>query len=233
VFGTRAQELGDPTRVFYGRERADNPAMLAWQRRQPHRREVGMKVAAVTGDGPIASMVASKFNEQGHRAVIASPLTSSSTPTVNELAQTFTGAQIVADVTDSPPYEDRTAWDFLYNRTGNLLAAATLTGVSHIVTLSAIEAKRGEMTITETEFEKASLGWLDFDPPCDCQLTFNLFGHICVVRQCDKPSRWAAKMACCKHQTLSCPKHRYSISINHCSRCKQWVPPLQLRWRRI
>jgi hypothetical protein len=88
-----AQELGDPTRVFDGRERADNPAMPAWQRGQPHRREVGMKVAVVAADGLIAPMVASKFNEQGHRAVIASPLTSSSTLTVNELAQTFTGAQ--------------------------------------------------------------------------------------------------------------------------------------------
>jgi nucleoside-diphosphate-sugar epimerase len=128
--------------VFDGRERADNPAMLAWQHRQPHRKEVGMKAAVVAGDGLIAPMVASKFNEHGHRAVIASPLTSSSTLTVDELAQMFTGAQIVVDVTDSPPYEDRTAWDFLYNRTGNLLAAATVTGVSHIVTLSVIGTNR-------------------------------------------------------------------------------------------
>jgi uncharacterized protein YbjT (DUF2867 family) len=101
-----------------------------------------MKVAVVAGDGLIAPMVASKFNEQGHRAVIVSPLTSSSTLTANELAQTFTGAQIVVDVSDSTPYEDRTAWDFLYNRTGNLLAAAKLTGVSHIVTLSVIVTNR-------------------------------------------------------------------------------------------
>jgi hypothetical protein len=41
------------------------------------------------------------------------------------------------------------------------------------------------MTATETEFEKASLSELDFDPPCDCQLKFSLFGCIFVVRQCD------------------------------------------------
>jgi hypothetical protein len=89
------------------------------------------------------------------------------------------------------------------------------------------------MTVSETEFETASLSELDFDPPCDCQLTFNLFGRIFVVRQCDKPPRWAANMPCCSHQALSCPKHRYSTSINQCSRCKQWVPQLKLRWRRI
>jgi hypothetical protein len=89
------------------------------------------------------------------------------------------------------------------------------------------------MTVTETEFEKASLSELDFDPPCYCQLRFNLFGRIFVVRQCDKPPRWAANMACCNHQLLSCPKHRHNNGINQCSRCKQWVPPLKLRWRRI
>jgi len=89
------------------------------------------------------------------------------------------------------------------------------------------------MTVTETEFEKASLSELDFYPPCDCQLTFHLCGRIFVVRQCDKPPRWAANMPCCSHPTLSCSKHRYSTSVNQCSRCKQWVPPLKLRWRRI
>jgi uncharacterized protein YbjT (DUF2867 family) len=101
-----------------------------------------MKVVVVTGDGLIAPMVASKFNGQGHWAVIASPLTSSSTPTVNELAQAFAGAQIVVDVTDSTPCEDRTSWDFLYNRTSNLLTAAKLTDVSHFVALSVIGANR-------------------------------------------------------------------------------------------
>jgi uncharacterized protein YbjT (DUF2867 family) len=101
-----------------------------------------MKVAVVAGDGLIAPVVASKFNEQGHRAVIASPLTSSSMPTVNELVEMFNGAQVVVDVTDSRPQEDRTVWDFLYNRTGNLLAAAKVTGVSHIVALSVIGTNR-------------------------------------------------------------------------------------------
>jgi uncharacterized protein YbjT (DUF2867 family) len=138
----RVQELGHPTRVFYGREWADDPVMVAWQCGQPHCREVGMKVAVVTGDGLIAPMVASRFTEHGHRAVIASPLTSSSMPTVDELAQAFAGAMIVVDVSDSTPYEDRTVWDFLYNRTGNLLAAAKVTGVSHVVALSVIGANR-------------------------------------------------------------------------------------------
>jgi hypothetical protein len=89
------------------------------------------------------------------------------------------------------------------------------------------------MNVTETEFEKASLSELDFEPPCDCQLILNLFGRIFVVRQCDKPPRWAARMPCCGNQSLSCPNHRYSRWINQCSRCKQRAPSLKLRWRRI
>ena len=90
-----------------------------------------------------------------------------------------------------------------------------------------------EMTITETGFEKASFSELDFDPPCDWQLRLYLFGRVFVVCHCDKPPRWAANMPCCSHQTLSCPNHRYSTSIKQCSRCKQWAPTLNLRWRRI
>ena len=87
------------------------------------------------------------------------------------------------------------------------------------------------MSIAEAEFEKARLSELDFNPRCDCRLILYLFGRIFVVRQCDKPARWSAKMACCSHQTLSCPKHRYNI--NRCSRCKQSLRPRRLRWRRI
>ena len=90
------------------------------------------------------------------------------------------------------------------------------------------------MTVTGTEFEKASLSELDFAPPCDCRLIIlSLFGRIFVMRRCDKPARWAANMACCGNQNLSCPQHRYCGSINRCWRCKQWVPSLKLRWRRI
>jgi hypothetical protein len=89
------------------------------------------------------------------------------------------------------------------------------------------------MTITETKLDKPGLSQLDFDLRCDYDLRFNLFGRTFVLRQCDKPSRWVAKMACCSHQTLSCPKHRYRANINQCSRCKRWVPQPKLRWRRI
>ena len=87
------------------------------------------------------------------------------------------------------------------------------------------------MTVTENEFEKATLGELDFGPPCDRRLMFNLFGRIFVVYRCDKAARWAANIECCSRQTLSCPKHRYSII--RCSQCKRRLAALKLRWRRI
>lgn len=88
------------------------------------------------------------------------------------------------------------------------------------------------MSVTEAEFEKASLSELDFSPRCDCRLIVYLFGRIFVVCQCGKPARWAANMACCSHQTLSCPKHRNRNSFNLCPRCNKHMP-FKLRWRRI
>jgi hypothetical protein len=88
------------------------------------------------------------------------------------------------------------------------------------------------MAFIETEFEKAFLSELDFDPLCDCQLKFNLFGRIWIVYQCSELPRWTTDMACCMQQALSCPKHRYSTGIRYCSRCRQWAT-VKLRWRRI
>jgi hypothetical protein len=90
------------------------------------------------------------------------------------------------------------------------------------------------MTTTETKLENPGLGQLDFDPRCDYEVRLSLFGRTFVLRHCDTPSRWFANMACCSHQMLSCPKHRYyRANINQCARCKRWVPQPKLRWRRI
>lgn len=101
-----------------------------------------MKVVVVGEDGLIAPAVVSKFNEHCHPAVVASPVTSSAALAVDELAETFTGAEVVVDVANSPSYDGKTAWDFFYSATGKLIAAAKLTGVSHVVTLSVVGTGR-------------------------------------------------------------------------------------------
>lgn len=89
------------------------------------------------------------------------------------------------------------------------------------------------MTVARTEFDRENLSELDFDPPCDCRLIIlSLFGRTFVMRRCHRPARWTANMACCNHETLSCPQHRYHTDLKWCLRCKQYVPR-KLRWRRI
>ncbi len=48
----------------------------------------------------------------------------------------------VVDVADSPAYDGRVAWEFLTNATTNLLTAARLTGVTHVVLMSVVGTGR-------------------------------------------------------------------------------------------
>ena len=56
----------------------------------------------------------------------------------DQLAEEFAGAAVVVDVTDSPSYDARIAWDFLSGATDSLLSAARQAGVTHLVALSVV-----------------------------------------------------------------------------------------------
>jgi uncharacterized protein YbjT (DUF2867 family) len=101
-----------------------------------------MKIVVIGGTGLIGSKVVAKLAEQGHQAIAASPSSGVDILTGKGLAEVLNGAQVVVDVSNSPSFDDKPAWDFFTTATGNLLTAATAAGVSHHVALSVVGTDR-------------------------------------------------------------------------------------------
>jgi uncharacterized protein YbjT (DUF2867 family) len=97
-----------------------------------------MKIVIVGEDALIAPTVSSKLVADGHHAVVVLPVTCVEASASDQLAEAFAGARVVVDVTDSPSYDGRVAWEFLSSATDNLLSAARRAGVTHLVALSAV-----------------------------------------------------------------------------------------------
>src|SRR6476469_4428481 len=99
-----------------------------------------MKVVVIGGTGLIGSKVVSNLIELGHQPVAASPQTGVDTLTGEGLAEAFSGAQVVVDVSNSPSFEDDAVMQFFTTSTTNLLAAEQAAGVGHHVALSVVGA---------------------------------------------------------------------------------------------
>src|SRR5690606_19266109 len=78
----------------------------------------------------------------GHEAVPASPDSGVGTLTGQGLADVPEGADVVADVSNSPSFEDEAAPQFFRTSTANLLAAESAAGVGHHVALSVVGTDR-------------------------------------------------------------------------------------------
>lgn len=101
-----------------------------------------MKIVIIGGTGLIGSKLVTKLREHGHEAVPASPDTGVNTLTGEGLAQAFTGANVVIDVSNSPSFEDTAVMNFFETSTGNILSAEKAAGVGHHVALSVVGAER-------------------------------------------------------------------------------------------
>ncbi|BBX45334.1 SDR family oxidoreductase [Mycobacterium cookii] len=97
-----------------------------------------MKIVVIGGTGLIGSKVVQDLTEQGHEAVAAAPSTGVNAVTGEGLSDVLTGASVVADVSNSPSFEDGPAMDFFTKSTTNLLAAEAEAGVRHHVALSVV-----------------------------------------------------------------------------------------------
>jgi len=100
-----------------------------------------MKVVVIGGTGLIGSKVVSNLIELGHQPVAASPQTGVDTLTGEGLAEAFSGAQVVVDVSNSPTLDDA-AREFFHTATTNLLTAEADAGVGHHVALSVVGTDR-------------------------------------------------------------------------------------------
>jgi uncharacterized protein YbjT (DUF2867 family) len=101
-----------------------------------------MKIVVIGGTGLIGSKLVARLKEQGHEAVAASPKTGVNTLTGEGLGDVLDGASVVADVSNSPSWDDAAVMDFFQTSTHNLLAAEADADVGHHVALSIVGCDR-------------------------------------------------------------------------------------------
>jgi uncharacterized protein YbjT (DUF2867 family) len=101
-----------------------------------------MKIVVIGGSGLIGSRLCKRLAERGHQALAASPRSGVNTITGDGLDEALAGAQIVADVSNAPSWEDAAVMEFFDTSTRNLLAAEAKAGVHHHVALSVVGTDR-------------------------------------------------------------------------------------------
>jgi uncharacterized protein YbjT (DUF2867 family) len=101
-----------------------------------------MKIVVIGGTGLIGSKLVGMLKEHGHEAVAAAPSTRVNSLTGEGLAEVMQGASVVADVCNSPSFEDEAVMDFFRTSTTNLLEAEANAGVTHHVALSVVGTER-------------------------------------------------------------------------------------------
>ena len=101
-----------------------------------------MKIVVIGGTGLIGSKVVAELAAHGHDAVPASPGTGVNTLTGEGLTEALTGADVVADVSNSPSFEDTAVLEFFETSTRNILDAEAAADVGHHVALSIVGTER-------------------------------------------------------------------------------------------
>ena len=97
-----------------------------------------MKIVVIGGTGRIGSKAVQILTEHGHEAVAAAPSTGVNAVTGEGLSDVLAGASVVADLSNSPSFDDDPSMEFFTKSTTNLLAAAAEAGVQHHVALSVV-----------------------------------------------------------------------------------------------
>jgi uncharacterized protein YbjT (DUF2867 family) len=101
-----------------------------------------MKIVVIGGTGLIGSRLVNKLRENGHDPVAAAPNTGVNTITGEGLSEVLEGAQVVADVSNAPDWDDDAVMHFFQTSSRNLLAAEAAAGVGHHVALSVVGTER-------------------------------------------------------------------------------------------
>jgi uncharacterized protein YbjT (DUF2867 family) len=101
-----------------------------------------MKIVVIGGTGLIGTKLVTRLSARGHEVVAASPQTGVNTVTGEGLAAALAGAQVVADVSNSPSFEEDAVRAFFDRSSRNLLAAEAEAGVRHHVALSVVGTER-------------------------------------------------------------------------------------------
>ena len=101
-----------------------------------------MKIVVIGGGGLTGKKLVTRLRERGHEAVAASRSSGVNAVTGAGLADVLVDAEVVADVMNSPSFEDAAVLEFFEESSRNLLAAEADAGVGHHVALSIVGCDR-------------------------------------------------------------------------------------------
>jgi uncharacterized protein YbjT (DUF2867 family) len=101
-----------------------------------------MKIVVIGGTGLIGSKLVALLRQRGQEVLAASPDSGVNTLTGEGLPQALARAQVVADLANSPSFEDTAVMKFFQTAGRNLLAAEAAAGVRHHIALSIVGADR-------------------------------------------------------------------------------------------
>jgi uncharacterized protein YbjT (DUF2867 family) len=101
-----------------------------------------MKIVVIGGSGLIGTRLVGRLRQGGHDVIAASPASGVNAVSGDGLPEAMEGTHVVIDVSNSPSYEAKTAWDFFFAAGNNLLAAERAAGVGHHVVLSIVGTDR-------------------------------------------------------------------------------------------
>jgi uncharacterized protein YbjT (DUF2867 family) len=110
-------------------------------RAQAHVRDI-MKIVVIGGTGLIGSKAVKDLRARGHEVIAASPASGVNTMTGEGLNEALAGANVVADLANSPSFEDAAVLEFFERSGRNLFAAEIAAGVQHHVALSVVGTDR-------------------------------------------------------------------------------------------
>jgi uncharacterized protein YbjT (DUF2867 family) len=101
-----------------------------------------MKTVVIGGSGLIGKKLVNNLQQSEQEVVAASPSSGVNTITGEGLAQAFTGAQVVVDVSNAPSWEDKAVLEFFETSARNLSTAEAAAGVRHHIALSVVGTER-------------------------------------------------------------------------------------------
>lgn len=101
-----------------------------------------MKIVVIGGSGLVGSKLVNSLRANGKAVTPASRTTGVDTITGEGLAETFAGADVVVDVSNSPSFEVDAVLDFFETSGRNLMPAEAAAGVRHHIALSIVGADR-------------------------------------------------------------------------------------------
>jgi uncharacterized protein YbjT (DUF2867 family) len=101
-----------------------------------------MKIVVIGGSGFMGSKLVTELRRTGHQVIAASQISGLNGVSAKELSNILKDTEVVIDVANAPSVGDQEVMNFFKTSSHNLLAAETIAGVKHHITLSAVGVGR-------------------------------------------------------------------------------------------